>query len=76
MPDIELLMQEWPDDVEDLLRNIELPSADLDVPLSVYVSIVCGGSPPLCDLASCSISIACALCLHFLPPTVADPLTV
>lgn len=41
MPDIELLMQEWPEDVEDLLRNIELPSADLDVPLSVYVSIVC-----------------------------------
>lgn len=35
MPDIELLMQEWPDEVEELLRNIELPSADLDVPLSV-----------------------------------------
>ena len=31
MPDIELLMQEWPEDVEDLLRNIELPSADLDI---------------------------------------------
>lgn len=41
MPDIELLMQEWPDEVEELLKSVELPGADLDVPLSVYVSIVC-----------------------------------
>ncbi|GMS88656.1 hypothetical protein PENTCL1PPCAC_10831, partial [Pristionchus entomophagus] len=40
MPDVEKLMQEWPEDVERKLKNITLPSADLDVPLETYVDLV------------------------------------
>lgn len=42
MPDIEALLQEWPADMEELLRTVELPSAELDVPLKDYADIVCG----------------------------------
>eukprot|EP00911_Craspedida_sp_UC1_P002063 UC1_evm1s1593 len=41
MPDVEDLMQEWPENFETVLRRIELPGADLDVPLKEYVQIVC-----------------------------------
>lgn len=43
MPDVELLMQEWPPEVEAPLKSnkIDLPSAELDVQLKHYVSIVC-----------------------------------
>mmetsp|Transcript_25025 Transcript_25025/g.75430 ORF Transcript_25025/g.75430 Transcript_25025/m.75430 type:complete len:374 (-) Transcript_25025:84-1205(-) len=41
MPDVELLMQEWPPEVEALLKTVELPSAELDVQLKHFVSIVC-----------------------------------
>lgn len=41
MPDVELLMQEWPPEVEALLRSVGLPSAELDVQLKHFVSIVC-----------------------------------
>lgn len=41
LPDIETLMQEWPPQFEDLLNNVELPSADLDCSLSQYVDIIC-----------------------------------
>jgi len=41
MPDINLLMQEWPGGVEEMFKTIELPGADLDVELKTYVSIVC-----------------------------------
>ncbi|KAI9094322.1 intraflagellar transport complex B protein 46 C terminal-domain-containing protein [Phlyctochytrium arcticum] len=33
MPDIEELMQVWPEEIEAGLENLELPSADLDLPL-------------------------------------------
>jgi intraflagellar transport protein 46 len=41
MPDVELLMQEWPPEVEDLLHSVGLPSAELDVQLKHFVSICC-----------------------------------
>eukprot|EP00041_Stephanoeca_diplocostata_P010909 m.174815 g.174815 ORF g.174815 m.174815 type:complete len:366 (+) comp18335_c0_seq2:292-1389(+) len=41
MPDVELLMQEWPEGVEDVLNSITLPGADLDIPIATYASIVC-----------------------------------
>ncbi|CAL8122602.1 unnamed protein product [Orchesella dallaii] len=41
MPDIDLLIQEWPPQVEELLKNISLPSAELDCDLATYVDIVC-----------------------------------
>lgn len=41
MPDIDSLMQEWPADVEQQLRETGLPIADLDCDLPQYVDIVC-----------------------------------
>jgi len=40
MPDIEDLMQVWPSEIEDELNNIELPSADLDLPLIDYIRLL------------------------------------
>ncbi|XP_046853712.1 intraflagellar transport protein 46 homolog [Xenia sp. Carnegie-2017] len=42
MPDIENLMQEWPPEFEELLNQVGLPSAELDVDLPQYVDLVCG----------------------------------
>ncbi|KAK6173616.1 hypothetical protein SNE40_017034 [Patella caerulea] len=42
MPDIDTLMQEWPPEFEDLLKEIGLPSAELDCDLGQYVEIICG----------------------------------
>lgn len=39
MPNVEHLMQEWPTEVENLLKNEQLPSAALDVSLEDYVDI-------------------------------------
>lgn len=41
MPDIDALMQEWPADIEDVLRQIELPTAEMDVSLEEYVDLIC-----------------------------------
>lgn len=35
-------MQEWPAEFEELLNQVGLPTADLDVELSQYVDVVCG----------------------------------
>ena len=42
MPDIDNLMQEWPEDLEDTLKTTTLPLADLSADLSTHVDIVCG----------------------------------
>lgn len=44
MPDIDTLMQAWPGSFEELLHQVELPNADLDVPLKEFVQICCGMS--------------------------------
>lgn len=41
MPDIDNLMQEWPGEVEELLKEISLPTAALDLELPAYVDIIC-----------------------------------
>ncbi|XP_050691400.1 intraflagellar transport protein 46 homolog isoform X1 [Eriocheir sinensis] len=41
MPDIDTLMQEWPGEVEELLKEVNLPTAALEVELSDYVDIIC-----------------------------------
>lgn len=46
MPDVDLLLQEWDPDLEDLLDRVSLPSADLDLDLDHYVDLVC----PLLDV--------------------------
>ena len=42
MPDVEALMQEWPNQFEQLLATVGMPSAELDCNLSEYVDIICG----------------------------------
>ncbi|GLE11457.1 hypothetical protein PINS_up023889 [Pythium insidiosum] len=41
MPDIESLMQVWPDEFEELLAKTPLPSAALDVSLEQYSRVIC-----------------------------------
>ncbi|KAG7391120.1 Intraflagellar transport protein 46 [Phytophthora pseudosyringae] len=41
MPDIESLMQVWPEEFEELLSKSTLPSADLDMGLEQYVRVIC-----------------------------------
>jgi len=41
MPDIDILIQEWPPEIEDILKDMNFPSADLDCDLNTYVDIVC-----------------------------------
>ncbi|KAL4088461.1 hypothetical protein PRIC1_012881 [Phytophthora ramorum] len=41
MPDIESLMQVWPEEFEELLSKTILPSADLDMGLEQYVRVIC-----------------------------------
>ncbi|KAJ3295031.1 Intraflagellar transport protein 46 [Borealophlyctis nickersoniae] len=40
MPDIEDLMQVWPEEIEQGLKSIGLPSADLEMPLSSYATLL------------------------------------
>lgn len=42
LPDVEQLMQEWPEEFENALNNYDIPSADLDCPLEEYLAIICG----------------------------------
>lgn len=41
MPSIDQLMQEWDPEFEELLKEVKLPSADMDCDLSQYVEIIC-----------------------------------
>lgn len=41
MPDIEALMQVWPDEVEHTLKTLELPSPEIDLDLRDYARVVC-----------------------------------
>lgn len=41
MPDIELLMQEWPAEFEEILKTTNLPSADMDLSLEEYARVIC-----------------------------------
>ncbi|KAJ3038819.1 Intraflagellar transport protein 46 [Rhizophlyctis rosea] len=55
MPDVEELMQVWPEEVEEALKNITLPSPDVEMPLATYARLLCllldipGGTPPVPD---------------------------
>ena len=42
MPDIEVLMQEWPAQFEASLKEIGLPLASLNCDLAQYADIICG----------------------------------
>lgn len=40
LPDVETLMQVWPTEFEEVLKNVKLPSADVDLPLSEYCRLI------------------------------------
>ena len=42
MPNIDDLMQEWPENFEELLKEVSLPSAEIDCDLPTYVDMICG----------------------------------
>ncbi|XP_059081846.1 intraflagellar transport protein 46 homolog [Tigriopus californicus] len=42
MPDIDFLMQEWPPEMEEMLKETGIPTAELDCDLATYVDISCG----------------------------------
>lgn len=41
MPSIDSLMREWPPEFEELLKEVSLPSPELDVDLNTYADILC-----------------------------------
>jgi intraflagellar transport protein 46 len=43
MPDIDFLMQEWPPEVEEMLRtnSSALPTAEFDCDITTYVDVIC-----------------------------------
>ncbi|XP_013192081.1 intraflagellar transport protein 46 homolog [Amyelois transitella] len=41
-PDIDSLMEEWPDSMEETLNDVGFPPASIDCTLSQYVDLVCG----------------------------------
>jgi intraflagellar transport protein 46 len=41
MPDIESLMQEWPEKIESLLKEVSLPDEKIDMPIDKYAKLVC-----------------------------------
>lgn len=42
MPDIDSLMEEWPESMEETLNDVGFPPASIDCSLSQYVDLVCG----------------------------------
>lgn len=42
MPDINNLMEEWPEPIEETINEMGFPRAALDCSLSQYVDLVCG----------------------------------
>ncbi|OHT03502.1 Intraflagellar transport protein 46 [Tritrichomonas foetus] len=41
MPELEELMEPWPDEFENVLKSVVLPSADMDISLEEYAKIIC-----------------------------------
>lgn len=41
MPELEDLMEPWPDEFENVLKSVVLPSAEMDISLEEYAKIIC-----------------------------------
>lgn len=42
MPDVSSLMSEWPEQFEQTLKSVSIPTAELNCTLQEYVDIICG----------------------------------
>lgn len=63
MPDVELLMEAWPPEFEEVLGNVDSLTPELDMPLEDYARMV--SSPPVeLGLYSRQPSIAPATVTH------------
>lgn len=52
MPDIELLMEAWPPEFEEIVGNVNLLTPELDMPLEDYARMVGGIRRIPCELSS------------------------
>ena len=41
MPDVEALMQVWPEEFENMLSDIVLPDSQMDCSLDEYAKVIC-----------------------------------
>jgi len=41
MPEVDSLMSEWPKEMEEMFKNMKIPSADMNCSLQEYIDIVC-----------------------------------
>ena len=41
MPELEELMEMWPDEIEEMLKSVPIPGADLDLSVEEYVRVIC-----------------------------------
>ncbi|WIA20887.1 hypothetical protein OEZ85_005233 [Tetradesmus obliquus] len=66
MPDLEVLMQEWPPELEAMLRSSKLPTTDLDLDLLSYSKLVCALlDVPVYDNVIESLHVLFSLLLEF-----------
>lgn len=45
MPDIEVLMEAWPPEIEEIVGNVNMLTPELDIPLDDYARMVSHGYP-------------------------------
>lgn len=66
MPEIENLMQVWPEEFEELLKETGLPSADMDMSLEEYARLVCAMlDVPVYDSVTQSLHVVFSLYNEF-----------
>jgi hypothetical protein len=66
MPDIEKLMDVWPEEFEQLLETVPLPSPDLDLSLPEYAKALCAiVDIPTYDNPVESLHVLCSLFIEF-----------
>ncbi|OHT00258.1 hypothetical protein TRFO_33081 [Tritrichomonas foetus] len=41
MPEFEELMEVWPDEIEEMLKTVPIPGADMDLSVEEYVRVIC-----------------------------------
>lgn len=51
MPDIELLMEAWPPEVEEIIGNVNMLTPELDIPLEDYARMVSEPQSPSASLS-------------------------
>lgn len=61
MPDIEVLMEAWPPEVEEIIGNVNMLTPELDLPLEDYARMVRCFWCPLYPPPNCNVTIAASV---------------